>query len=56
MPDVTARTVGGRVDGFVYFQGVQRREERVRFDMRLVDGNTGQPVGEAIIPLRVRLR
>jgi hypothetical protein len=44
---------GGHVDGFLYFQGVYGREEHVRFDMRLVDANSGATVGTAYIPLRV---
>jgi hypothetical protein len=47
---------GGRVDGFVYFQSVAHREERLRFDFKLADAKTGEALGTASIPLRVHLR
>ena len=47
---------GGHVDGFVYFQGVMRREDRVRFDLKLIDGNSNEQLGEAVVPLVVKLR
>ncbi|MBK7857659.1 MAG: hypothetical protein IPJ65_03315 [Archangiaceae bacterium] len=47
---------GGHVDGFIYFQGVPSREEKVEFDLRLVNGETGVALGAATIPMRVRLR
>ena len=47
---------GGHVDGFVYFQGVTRREDKVKFDLKLVDGQTNEPIGEAVVPLVVRFR
>jgi hypothetical protein len=45
---------GGQVDGFVYFQGVTRRELRVRFDYKLYDARADSKLGEVIIPMRVK--
>lgn len=47
---------GGHVDGFVYFQGVTRREQRVRFDFKMYDAQTGQQLGEAVVPFMVKYR
>ena len=45
---------GGRVEGFLYFQGVAARERGVVLQARLVDANTGEPVGTVDIPFQVR--
>lgn len=45
---------GGRVEGFLYFQGVAERESRVVLQARLVDANTGEPLGTVDIPFQVR--
>ncbi|NMO18176.1 hypothetical protein HPC49_32365 [Pyxidicoccus fallax] len=44
---------GGRVGGFLYFQGVAARESRVVLQARLVDANTGEPMGTLDIPFQV---
>lgn len=44
----------GRVEGFVYFQPVGRRESSVRFQLRLADASTGQVFGQLDAPLAVR--
>jgi len=45
---------GGRVEGFLYFQGVAERETQVVLQARLVDGKTGEPFGTLDIPFQVR--
>ncbi|MCY1018860.1 hypothetical protein [Pyxidicoccus sp. MSG2] len=45
---------GGRVEGFLYFQGVAQRERQVVLQARLVDGNTGEPFGTLDIPFQVQ--
>lgn len=45
---------GGSVDGFVYFQGVARREDAVRFELQLVDAKTQVARGTIAVPLRIR--
>ena len=45
---------GGRVEGFLYFQGVAERESRIVLQARLVDANTGEPLGTLDIPFQVR--
>jgi hypothetical protein len=45
---------GGRVEGFLYFQGVAERESQVVLQARLVDGRTGEPFGTLDIPFQVR--
>ena len=44
---------GGKVAGFIYFQGVGKRESNVTFTMNLVDATNGQSFGQASIPLAV---
>jgi hypothetical protein len=44
---------GGKVAGFVYFQGVGNRESAVTFAMSLVDATTGQSFGQLGIPFTV---
>lgn len=44
----------GQVTGFLYFQGVGKRESRVTFQMNLVDTNNGQSFGQVSIPFAVR--
>jgi hypothetical protein len=44
---------GGSVSGFLYFQKVVNREQRVQFEMKLVDANGNVPQGAAEIPLAV---
>jgi hypothetical protein len=44
---------GGRIVGFVYFQGVGKRESSVTFSMGLVDATNGQSFGQASIPFSV---
>jgi hypothetical protein len=44
---------GGRVSGFVYFQGVGNRESSVAFSMNLVDATGGQSSGQVNIPFQV---
>jgi hypothetical protein len=44
---------GGSISGFLYFQKVVNREQRVQFEMKLVDANGNVPKGEARIPLVV---
>jgi hypothetical protein len=46
----------GRVDGFVYFQGISNREAAVSFDMQLVDAHANAPFARASVPMRVVLR
>jgi hypothetical protein len=38
---------GGSISGFLYFQKVVNREQRVQFEMKLVDANGNVPQGEA---------
>lgn len=45
---------GGRVQGFLYFQGVAERESQVVLQARLVDANTGEPFGTLDIPFQVQ--
>lgn len=45
---------GGRVEGFLYFQGVAQRESQVVLQARLVDANSGEPFGTLDIPFQVR--
>ena len=45
---------GGRVMGFLYFQGVQSRESHVQLEVRLIDAMNGQMVGTVSIPFSVR--
>ncbi len=45
---------GGRVEGFLYFQGVAARESRVVLQARLVDASNGEPLGTLDIPFQVR--
>jgi hypothetical protein len=45
---------GGRVEGFVYFQGVARREKRVELQVSLVDAEDEKPFGELHVPLVVK--
>lgn len=47
--------VGGRVQGFVYFQGVASRERRVSFELNLVNASDGQAFGKLEVPLAVRM-
>lgn len=44
---------GGTVDGFLYFQGVTRRESGVTLQLKLVDAETGAPFGSLGIPFQV---
>lgn len=44
---------GGRVEGFVYFPAVTRREAHVRFEMQLVDADDGVAFATVTIPLAV---
>jgi hypothetical protein len=44
---------GGKVSGFVYFQGVGKRESSVNFTMSLVDATNGQSFGQVSIPFAV---
>jgi hypothetical protein len=44
----------GRVEGFLYFQGVTARESQVLLQARLVDANTGESFGTLDIPFQVR--
>jgi len=43
----------GKVSGFVYFQGVGKRESSVTFTMNLVDATNGQSFGQVTIPFAV---
>ena len=45
---------GGRVEGFLYFQGVAERESGVVLQARIVDAETGAPLGTLDIPFQVR--
>lgn len=44
---------GGALDGFLYFQGVIRRESAVSLQVRLVDARTNEPFGTLDIPFQV---
>lgn len=44
---------GGRIAGFLYFQGVGKKEPRVNFEMNLVDASNGQAFGKVAIPFDV---
>ncbi|RKG91768.1 hypothetical protein D7V97_41600 [Corallococcus sp. CA053C] len=44
---------GGTLEGFVYFQGVAHREDKVTLQVRLVDAGTGEPFGMLDIPFQV---
>ena len=44
---------GGKIAGFVYFQGVGKRESSVTFSMNLVDATNSQSFGQASIPFAV---
>lgn len=43
----------GKIAGFVYFQGVGKRESSVTFTMNLVDATNGQSLGQVSIPFAV---
>ena len=43
----------GKVAGFLYFQGVGKRETSVTFAMNLVDASNGQSFGQVSIPFAV---
>lgn len=45
---------GGHVEGFVYFQGVARREAQVHFELQLVEAETEQALGVMVVPFSVR--
>src|SRR5262249_44614550 len=45
---------GGRITGFVYFQGVGDRESSVTFAMNLADATNGQSFGQVSIPFQVK--
>jgi hypothetical protein len=53
LPEGTLES-GGRVEGFLYFQGVAARERRVVLQARLVDASSGEPLGTLDIPFQVR--
>jgi hypothetical protein len=44
---------GGKVSGFLYFEGVANRESRVEFVMNLVDASNGENFGQVSIPFAV---
>ena len=44
---------GGAVAGFLYFQGVADREQRVTLQARLVEARTGEGSGSLALPLAV---
>jgi hypothetical protein len=44
---------GGRLQGFLYFQGVGQREDAVTLQMKLVDVETGESFGALDIPFQV---
>ncbi|WP_375755963.1 hypothetical protein [Corallococcus exercitus] len=44
---------GGTQEGFLYFQGVARREDAVTLQVKLVDARTGEPFGSLGIPFQV---
>ena len=45
---------GGYIEGFVYFQGVSRRERAVKFSVNLIDADNQQQFGTLEVPLVVR--
>lgn len=45
---------GGRIEGFLYFQGVTERESQVVLNARLVDGSSGETFGSLDIPFQVK--
>ncbi|MCP3140034.1 hypothetical protein [Pyxidicoccus xibeiensis] len=45
---------GGHVEGFLYFPNVSERESQVVLQARLVDAETGKPLGTLDIPFQVR--
>jgi hypothetical protein len=45
---------GGRVSGFVYFQGIGDRETRVKFEMDMVDAGNGEAFGHVSLPFEVK--
>ncbi len=45
---------GGRIFGFLYFQGIADRESRVSFEEQLVDASSGQPFGRVSLPFEVQ--
>lgn len=45
---------GGHVQGFIYFQSVNRRETAVQFQVKLIDATTGNAFGTVEIPFNVR--
>lgn len=44
---------GGTMQGFLYFQGVTRREDAVTLQVKMVDAGTGEPFGSLGIPFQV---
>ncbi len=46
--------IGGRVSGFVYFQGISDRETRVKFEMDLVDAANSEAFGHVSLPFEVK--
>ncbi len=44
----------GKVTGFLYFQPVTSSEQRVSFEMDLIDANNGQTFGHVSIPFDVK--
>ncbi|WP_223765306.1 hypothetical protein [Corallococcus sp. AS-1-6] len=44
---------GGTQEGFLYFQGVARRENAVTLQVKLVDAQTDEPFGSLAIPFQV---
>lgn len=44
----------GHVQGFLYFQPVTQRESQVRFEMTLVDADSGDTFGKVELPFTVR--
>ncbi len=44
----------GKVTGFLYFQPVASSEQRVSFEMDLIDANNGQTFGHVTIPFDVK--
>ncbi len=45
----------GRVQGFLYFQGVGRRERQVTFELKLVDATENRAFDQIQVPLNVHL-
>jgi hypothetical protein len=44
---------GGKVTGFVYFEGVTNRESHVDFVLNLVDANNNETLGQVVVPFVV---